>query len=53
MLAVLSALITPPDFISQLIVLIPMILLYEMSIQLVAKIEKKKRIENMEESATS
>lgn len=52
-LAVISALITPPDFISQLIVLIPMILLYEISIQLVAKIEKKKRMKNVEGSASS
>lgn len=40
-LAVLSALITPPDFISQLIVLCPMILLYEASIRLVIQKEKR------------
>jgi sec-independent protein translocase protein TatC len=40
-MALLSALITPPDFMSQLIVLIPMILLYEISILLVKKIERK------------
>ncbi len=40
-LAVVSALITPPDFISQLIVLIPMILLYETSILLVTRTEKR------------
>lgn len=40
-LAVLSALITPPDFVSQLIVLIPMIGLYEASIRIVNYREKK------------
>lgn len=43
-LAVVSALITPPDFISQLIVLVPMILLYEGSIQLVIYTEKRARM---------
>lgn len=36
-----SALITPPDFISQLLVLIPMMILYEVSIYLVKRIERK------------
>ncbi|AXI00099.1 twin-arginine translocase subunit TatC [Sporosarcina sp. PTS2304] len=40
-LGVLSALITPPDFLSQLIVLIPMMLLYEASIRLVMHMEKR------------
>ena len=40
-LAVVSALITPPDFISQLIVLIPTILLYEASIYLVRRREQR------------
>ena len=40
-LAVVSALITPPDFISQLIVLIPMILLYETSIYIVRRAEQR------------
>jgi len=40
-LAVVSALITPPDFISQLIVLIPMIGLYEASIFIVVRTEKR------------
>ncbi|KAB7706195.1 twin-arginine translocase subunit TatC [Bacillus aerolatus] len=47
-LAVVSALITPPDFLSQLIVLIPLILLYEMGIVLsnftVKWMERSKRI---------
>lgn len=41
-LAIVSALITPPDFISQLLVLIPMILLYEASIHIVRKMEVRK-----------
>jgi sec-independent protein translocase protein TatC len=41
-LAIVSALITPPDFISQLLVLIPMILLYEASIYIVRKMEMRK-----------
>lgn len=40
-LAIVSALITPPDFISQLIVLIPMILLYECSIYIVRRAERR------------
>ncbi len=52
-LAVLSALITPPDFISQLIVLIPMILLYEISIRLVARMEKRAQVKEMDETLSS
>ncbi|REB05615.1 twin-arginine translocase subunit TatC [Sporosarcina sp. BI001-red] len=40
-LGVISALITPPDFFSQLIILIPMIGLYEASIFLVTRTEKR------------
>lgn len=40
-LAIISALITPPDFVSQLIILIPMILLYEASIQIVVHAERR------------
>ena len=44
-MAVISALITPsPDFFSQIIVLIPMILLYEISILLVKRIERKQTL---------
>ncbi|MFS0576905.1 twin-arginine translocase subunit TatC [Sporosarcina sp. 179-K 3D1 HS] len=43
-IAVISALITPPDFISQLIVMIPMVLLYEASIFLVIFSEQRKAI---------
>ncbi|WHY83725.1 twin-arginine translocase subunit TatC [Siminovitchia fortis] len=40
-IAVVSALITPPDFISQLMVLIPMALLYEASIYIVKRMEAR------------
>lgn len=52
-LAVVSALITPPDFVSQLIVLVPMIILYEVSIRLVARIEKRAAKKKMKESTSS
>lgn len=42
-LAVVSALITPPDFISQLLVLIPMAILYESSIWLVRRAERRQQ----------
>ena len=41
-MALVSALITPPDFISQLLILIPMIGLYEISIYIVRKVEVKR-----------
>ncbi|TWT02335.1 twin-arginine translocase subunit TatC [Planomicrobium sp. CPCC 101079] len=41
-IAIVSALITPPDFISQLIVLVPMVVLYEASIYVIKKLEVKK-----------
>ena len=44
-MGVVSALITPPDFISQLLILVPMIGLYELSIFIVRKAEEK-RISN-------
>lgn len=47
-LAVFSALITPPDFFSQLLILIPMIGLYEGSIYLVSKTEKRAKSKNVE-----
>ncbi|GKV65327.1 MULTISPECIES: twin-arginine translocase subunit TatC [unclassified Sporosarcina] len=52
-LAVVSGLITPPDFISQLIVLVPMILLYEGSIQLVIYTEKRARTKESEKSQSA
>lgn len=50
-MAVFSALITPPDFMSQLLVLVPMILLYEISIYIVKKLERKRELQ--EESFSS
>lgn len=48
-LAIVSALITPPDFLSQLLVLVPMAGLYEASIFIVRKMEA--RNERMEDTA--
>lgn len=45
-LAILSALITPPDFVSQLIVLVPMIILYEASIRIVKYTERRSAVPN-------
>lgn len=45
-IAIVSALITPPDFISQLLVLIPMALLYEVSIYLVKVTERRNTVTN-------
>ncbi|MBE1556273.1 twin-arginine translocase subunit TatC [Sporosarcina limicola] len=45
-IAVISALITPPDFVSQLIVLIPMALLYEASIYIVRHSERRSAVTN-------
>lgn len=42
--ALLSAIITPPDFISQLLVLVPMIVLYETSIVIIRKLEVKQQL---------
>jgi len=48
-IAIVAAVITPPDFLSQFIIMIPMIILYETSIYLIKRIETKKA--NMESSA--
>ena len=45
-IAIISALITPPDFVSQLIVLIPMALLYEASIYIVLYTERRNAVVN-------
>jgi len=44
-LLIISAIITPPDVISQILVVIPLIILYELSIGISARVYKKKRIE--------
>jgi sec-independent protein translocase protein TatC len=49
MVLVLAALITPPDIISQVIVAIPMIILYEISIKISRYIIRKQEKEEIEE----
>ena len=46
---ILAGVITPPDVISQVICTIPLMLLYEISIWLTAKVEKEKALEEKEE----
>lgn len=41
-LAILSALITPPDMLSMILVILPLILLYELSIKIAVRVEKTK-----------
>ena len=50
MVLVLAAIITPPDIISQVIVAIPMIILYEVSIKIskfIVRKQKKEANENL------
>lgn len=44
LLAVVSALVTPPDFLSQLLVLCPMVLLYELGIYLSKVVYKRRKV---------
>lgn len=44
---ILSAVITPPDMVSQIIVSIPIVLLYELSIFVVVGVERKRNKESM------
>ncbi|TMI98188.1 MAG: twin-arginine translocase subunit TatC [Bacteroidetes bacterium] len=46
---ILAGIITPPDVISQIICTIPLMLLYEISIWLTAKVQKEKELEEKEE----
>ena len=46
---ILAGIITPPDVISQVICTIPLMILYEISIWLTAKVEKEKALEEKEE----
>ena len=46
---ILAGIITPPDVISQIICTIPLMLLYEISIWLTARVEKEKALEEKEE----
>jgi len=53
LLAVLSALITPPDLMSMILVIIPLILLYEVSIKIAVKTERRKKEEELALSGAS
>lgn len=46
---ILSGIITPPDVISQIICTIPLLVLYEISIMLTARVQKEKELEEKEE----
>jgi len=46
---ILAGIITPPDVISQIICTIPLLLLYEISIWLTAKVQKEKELQEKEE----
>jgi len=46
---ILAGIITPPDVISQVICTIPLMLLYEISIGLTARVQKEKELEEKEE----
>ena len=46
---ILSGIITPPDVISQIICTIPLLILYEISIMLTARVQKEKELEEKEE----
>ena len=46
---IIAAIITPPDVVSQLVVTMPLWLLFEISILLAARVEKEKEIEEKEE----
>ena len=46
---IVSGIITPPDMLSQIICTIPLIILYEISILLCAKVERQKKVEEAEE----
>jgi sec-independent protein translocase protein TatC len=46
---VLAGIITPPDMLSQIICTIPLMFLYEISILLCVKVEKKRKLESEEE----
>lgn len=45
---ILSALITPPDFISQIVVSVPIIILYEISILVSVRVERKRKKAEMQ-----
>lgn len=45
---IVSGIITPPDMLSQIICTIPLMILYEISVLLCVKVEKKKKLESKE-----
>ncbi len=47
---ILAAIITPPDLVSQVIVAIPIVLLYEISILVVARVDKNRKKEELKRS---
>ena len=51
-LLVLAAIITPPDIFSLVLVILPLYGLYELSIKLAARIERKQSRESLPEEAT-
>ena len=50
-LIVLSVFITPPDFVSDVLVIVPLILLYELSVSLSKIVYKRKMAKQAEEEA--
>ena len=50
-IAVFAAILTPPDVVSQIMLMIPMIILYEISVQIIRFVHKKKAEETTEVAA--
>ena len=48
-IVIVTSIITPPDMLSTIICSIPLVLLYEISIFLCIKVEKKRKVEKVEE----
>jgi sec-independent protein translocase protein TatC len=46
---IIAAIITPPDVVSQTLVAIPLLILYEISILVVARVQKKQAIKEAQE----
>jgi sec-independent protein translocase protein TatC len=46
---IIAAIITPPDVVSQTLVAIPLLFLYEISIMVVARVQKKQAIKEAQE----
>ena len=52
-IAVFAAILTPPDVVSQIMLMIPMIILYEISVQIIRFVHKKKTEESTEVTANA